>query len=831
MLPSHLHHVGAQDDFILEVLLVLVQRVVLVDVLYVRRQCGRRAVGLRLVLRSGRVALGAVIVFVARQHGHLLLVEVGAAIVVEVIARRVVQRRERVCHPLCQHGLAHRVAQGIHIVLVRSLAVEGEEELILGAQSVQAHILLLARPRLVGEGGYCRGGLRHTPPHRGVRATHIFVGDRQPVLKRFLAVAQDILRDITEVDVHLALVAVGVGQRGVHQPELDILDVRFLEVGVVQFAHHTAPALLRVGQFAVCAYLARYDIVRTALLGVVTQVQHAQFRVGVRHLLLARVNLRLIDDTRPVVGHHRHIVLDMRGGVRLRVAKDGVHRVPRQQRTVLAVLRVVRQFRLLEHRRGRSQEPIRWIMHINVRGSRLKIIDIRSPHRPYILGMPGYQVCKLCVDLEGRRGGRAYPRNLVNGVRQPLHIGLPTAIHTPDGVRQRLAAGVHLRGQRTLPQVHYRSAYHQLRRELIFQMRPEERLPLQREGRLVLQLHIHVRPRLQDRLIEDGYRSHHVVHRVVHILYQRRAAGGYRYAPSRDIHRVEPYLAAAGAFVLSRQVELVLLRHLLRHHQRGVVQLLEDIFLCYRRVAYRLLEVAAEGLQHREDNAPVARIYRQSLHKVELPVGVGVVLAIQAVEVHHAQQLLAFYRALRQVLHLRPHRVVAVLDIEFELLLRNAARTQRVDVLHHQVPCARTLLDRRIIAALQQFEYQRVGCPQFLAAVRGELTHLIHLPAVGVLVCHRQHLVLVQRLLQRDEAQCAVQRVLAARQQPRGLHFLVVLAAVHPFVPLQHAARLLNIANTRQPAHLVVQAVGLVVRHLLRCARPTAVQRMHGRLA
>ena len=66
MLPSHLHHVGAQDDLILEVFLVLVQRVVFVDVLYVGRQCGRRAVGLRLVLRGGRVALGAVIVLVAR---------------------------------------------------------------------------------------------------------------------------------------------------------------------------------------------------------------------------------------------------------------------------------------------------------------------------------------------------------------------------------------------------------------------------------------------------------------------------------------------------------------------------------------------------------------------------------------------------------------------------------------------------------------------------------------------------------------------------------------------------------------------------------------------
>ena len=39
---------------------------------------------------------------------------------------------------------------------------------------------------------------------------------------------------------------VRVGMLGVHDPELDVLDIGFLEIGVVQTPHHTAPTVVGV---------------------------------------------------------------------------------------------------------------------------------------------------------------------------------------------------------------------------------------------------------------------------------------------------------------------------------------------------------------------------------------------------------------------------------------------------------------------------------------------------------------------------------------------------------------------------------------------------------
>ena len=68
-------------------------------------------------------------------------------------------------------------------------------------------------------------------------------------------------------------------------------------------------------------------------------------------------------------------------------------------------------------------------------------------------------------------------------------------------------------------------------------MGAEEALPLQRECALVLQLHIDVRPALEDRRVQDRHGSHRVVHRVIYVLNQSRAAGGYCHATSRHVHR------------------------------------------------------------------------------------------------------------------------------------------------------------------------------------------------------------------------------------------------------------------------------------------------------
>ena len=173
--------------------------------------------------------------------------------------------------------------------------------------------------------------------------------------------------------------------------------------------------------------------------------------------------------------------------------------------------------------------------------------------------MPRNQVCELGIHLEGGGGGGTYPRNLINGIGEPLYLGFPTSVHTPNGVCQWFATGVHFGSKRPFTQVHNRSANDQIGVEFVFQVRAEQAFALHGEGGLVLQFHIHIGTRFENGLVENGNRSHCIVHRIVHVLYQCRTAGSNSNTPTWHIHCIQSYLAAACAFVFTCQMELVFL--------------------------------------------------------------------------------------------------------------------------------------------------------------------------------------------------------------------------------------------------------------------------------
>ena len=232
--------------------------------------------------------------------------------------------------------------------------------------------------------------------------------------------------------------------------------------------------------------------------------------------------------------------------------------------------------------------------------------------------------------------------------------------------------------------MHDGCAQHKVLGELILYVRTEERLTLQREGGLILQFHVYVGSRLQDGLVQYRHRSHHVVYGVIDVFYQFGSTGRYRHRTPRHVHRTQANLRTVRTLVFTGHVELILLRHLLGDDERRVVQLLEAVLSHQPRVITQLLsQVTTERLQHGEDDATVRRIYRQSLNKIELTVRRGVILRIQTVQVHHAHQLLTLDRTLVQILHVGADRVVAVHDVQFELLTRHRGSTQRVDILHH----------------------------------------------------------------------------------------------------------------------------------------------------
>ena len=273
------------------------------------------------------------------------------------------------------------------------------------------------------------------------------------------------------------------------------------------------------------------------------------------------------------------VIADMCRRVGLWIAEDRIHSVPCQVRTVLVVTRPVDVLRFVKNGRSSRQEPITGVMDVYIGGGGFEIIDIRSADSAYVAGVTRDEMRKLGVDGEGGRSGGGDPRDLVDGIGEPLHLGLPTSVDTPDGVRQRFGSGVYFGRQRTFAQVHDRSADQQVFVELILQMGAEEALALHRERALVFQFDVHVRTRFENRGVEDSHCTHRVVHGVIDVLDEGGTSGGDGDGASRHIHGAQTDLAAVRAFVFTGKVELVLLAQLLRHDQSRVVQLRETVFL------------------------------------------------------------------------------------------------------------------------------------------------------------------------------------------------------------------------------------------------------------
>ena len=324
VLASHFHHVGAQEYSVLVVFLVFVECVIKVDVFHIGCECGGSTVGFCLLLCSGRVSFGAVVMLVSVKNRHFVSVEVATSIIVEIIAGGVVERREIVASPSGQYIRGNALFKCFDI-----LAVSGPCLLLLVAESIQTDILSCACAFLITKGGDSRGGAWHISPDSGIHASKVGVGDRHAVLKSFLAITQDIFANITKVDIHLSVISLRVGECWVHEPELNILDIGFLKVGIIQSAHHTSPALLRVGKASVAAHLFCGDIILSAFVWVVSEVEDRQFGIYRCCVLTIRVYLILIHDTRAMVAECSEVILNMRRCVILRMPENRVHGVPR----------------------------------------------------------------------------------------------------------------------------------------------------------------------------------------------------------------------------------------------------------------------------------------------------------------------------------------------------------------------------------------------------------------------------------------------------------------------------------------------------------------------
>ncbi len=289
-------------DMILEVTLVLVQRVVLVDVLHVRSclVAGVVALVVRVVVR--RVALWHVNALVALKDGGSLLVEVTATIVMVVVVGRV-------GHP----SLTDAVVSHRHVA--QEVGINSESPFLVIGQSVEANILQLTTATGSGKGIVLRGLHRNLTPLCLYELTGAI--DRHAALVELITVTQDVLADLTQIDVEVTAILRGSTfltgiDEGVEHPELDVLDVCLLKVVGVQLTHHTAPALRGIGQRTVSVQVSG-QVIGSALRRIVRQVQDGQRRGGtvVGALVAVGIELADIDLTHIVVRQLFQVALDV----------------------------------------------------------------------------------------------------------------------------------------------------------------------------------------------------------------------------------------------------------------------------------------------------------------------------------------------------------------------------------------------------------------------------------------------------------------------------------------------------------------------------------------
>ena len=302
---------------ILIVLLILVERIVLVDIFHIRGGFIRCIITLGAAVAIRRVALRVVDILVSIQDGCLLLVPVGTAEIVIVVTCRVGK-------DAVEHRLVHLA---LNLVKIGTLV----EFLLLGiGESVEAHIL---QGTAAAGSGECVGhgalGRNLTPLCIGkaIAAIH-----RHTTLVKFLSVSQNILAHLSQVDVEVATIVGGISlvlgvDEWVEHPELDVFHVGLLKVVGIQLSHHTTPVALRVLKLSVGLQVVHIEVIRTRLRWIVSQVEHAQ-RVGgslIGALLAQWEELLYIHLSYIVITQLLQVALDVTRGQR--TASAGEERV------------------------------------------------------------------------------------------------------------------------------------------------------------------------------------------------------------------------------------------------------------------------------------------------------------------------------------------------------------------------------------------------------------------------------------------------------------------------------------------------------------------------
>ena len=278
----------------------------------------------------------------------------------------------------------------------------------------------------------------------------------------------------------------GIFYKGIHQPELEGLDVLRLKVGVVELAHDAAPTAGGVLQPAARVNTSTVGrrchivVVRTLLLGIVRQVELIDgCRLTCREVLVGK---HLLLGNAAGIGGRLVVARDVAGTVIVvEVATDAV---PSQFGSVEAIGQPRTWCRLGEHRHCRlivlrcaGHEPRRGGRQADAALRTLKVIHIR--HTALLAARTAHawdEVGKLGRQGQVRRCLGVDARQQVDQFCDERHLVAVVDIQAPDSVAGGLVAKVILLCQRLLVQVHHRGSKVEVGLELVVQVQAQHAL-------------------------------------------------------------------------------------------------------------------------------------------------------------------------------------------------------------------------------------------------------------------------------------------------------------------------------------------------------------------
>ena len=194
---------------------------------------------------------------------------------------------------------------------------------------------------------------RYFPPYtvlcgRGSR------GKGESVLEELPSVFEYILRDVSEVEVQLSTLCRRIVYEGIHEPKLQVLNVRCLEVRLIDLTHDACPALL--GHIETSRGRERgIEVIWATLLGVVAQRECREVARLAEVLILEGEELPRRDFPNEVIADIVGVIPDVGGGKA--IALSGEKRIngkPSQLSPTLTIAEVVLRGKPLRNLRDRS---------------------------------------------------------------------------------------------------------------------------------------------------------------------------------------------------------------------------------------------------------------------------------------------------------------------------------------------------------------------------------------------------------------------------------------------------------------------------------------------